>query len=101
MTALRSNLREYWRRISRLDLIALVIFGAGSVAFLFEWEGGLFSFLKFLSVLAGIYLLFCLIGWWRARLLWSLRNRLIVAYVFIAVVPVLLLVALAIVSGFI
>jgi sigma-B regulation protein RsbU (phosphoserine phosphatase) len=101
MTALRSNLREYWRRISRLDLIALVIFGAGSVAFLFEWEGGLFSFLKFLSVLAGIYLLFRLIGWWRTRLLWSLRNRLIVAYVFIAVVPVLLLVALAIVSGFI
>jgi len=101
MTALRANFREYWRRISRLDLIALAMLAAGSTAFLLEWEGGLFSFLKFLSVLAGIYLLFRLIGWWRTRLLWSLRNRLIVAYLFIAVVPVLLLVALAVISGMI
>jgi len=101
MTALRANFREYWRRISRLDLIALAMLAAGSTAFLLEWEGGLFSFLKFLSVLAGIYLLFRLIGWWRTRLLWSLRNRLIVAYLFIAVVPVLLLVALAVISGII
>jgi phosphoserine phosphatase RsbU/P len=101
MTALRAKLREYWRRISRLDLIALAILAAGIAAFLFEREGGLFSFAKFLSVLAGIYLLFRLIGWWRTRLLWSLRNRLIVAYVFIAVVPVLLLLTLAIISGLI
>ncbi len=52
MTALRANLREYWRRISRLDLIALAILAAGIAAFLFEREGGLFSFAKFLSVLA-------------------------------------------------
>src|SRR5713101_2349447 len=99
MTALRANLREYWRRISRLDLIALAILAAGIAAFLFEREGGLFSFAKFLSVLAGIYLLFRLIGWWRTRLLWSLRNRLIVAYLFIAVVPVLLIVTLALLAG--
>jgi sigma-B regulation protein RsbU (phosphoserine phosphatase) len=101
MTALRANLKEYWRRISRLDLIASAILAAGSAVFLLEPEGGLFSFLKFLSVLAGIYLLFRLIGWWRTRLLWSLRNRLIVAYLFIAVVPVLLLLTLAIISGLI
>jgi len=101
MTALRANLKEYWRRISRLDLIALAILAAGSAAFLLEPAGGLFSFLKFLSVLAGIYLLFRLIGWWRTRLLWSLRNRLIVAYLFIAVVPVLLLLTLAVISGLI
>jgi phosphoserine phosphatase RsbU/P len=101
MTALLANLREFWRRVSRLDLVALGLFAAGGVAFFLELSGSLFSFLKFLAVLAGIYLLFRLIGWWRTRLLWSLRNRLIVAYVFIAVVPVLLLVALAIVSGFI
>jgi phosphoserine phosphatase RsbU/P len=101
MTALRANLKEYWRRISRLDLIASAILAAGTAAFLLEPAGGFFSFLKFLSVLAGIYLLFRLIGWWRTRLLWSLRNRLIVAYLFIAVVPVLLLLTLAIISGLI
>ncbi len=101
MTALLANLREFWRRVSRSDLIALGLFAAGGVAFFLELTGGLFSFLKFLAVLAGLYLLLRFIGWWRTRLLWSLRNRLIVAYLFIAVVPVLLLVALAIFSGLI
>ncbi len=101
MTALLANLREFWRRVSRSDLIALGLFAAGGVAFFLELTGGLFSFLKFLAVLAGLYLLLRFIGWWRTRLLWSLRNRLIVAYLFIAVVPVLLLVALTIFSGLI
>src|SRR5579864_7740819 len=101
MTALLANLREFWRRVSRLDLVALGLFAAGSAAFFLELTSGLFSFLKFLAMLAGVYLLFRFIGWWRTRLLWSLRNRLIVAYLFIAVVPVLLLVALAIFSGLI
>src|SRR5260370_5030311 len=57
-------------------------------------SGGLARFLKSLVVRAGIYLLCRLIAWWRNRLLWSLRNRLIVAYLFIAVVPILLIVAL-------
>jgi len=100
MTALLANLREFWRRISRPDLIALGLFTVGGAAFFLELSGGLFSFLKFLAALAGVYLLFRFIGWWRTRLLWSLRNRLIIAYLFIAVVPVLLLMALAIISGF-
>jgi sigma-B regulation protein RsbU (phosphoserine phosphatase) len=39
------------------------------------------------------------IGWWRSRLLWSLRNRLIVAYVFIAAVPIFLILILAVLAG--
>src|SRR5271165_6148344 len=51
--------------------------------------------LVFLAICAGIYWL--VRGWILARenLLWSLRNRLVAAYVFIAVVPVLLLVTMA------
>jgi len=48
---------------------------------------------------ASVYLLVRLIGWWRNRLLWSLRNRLIVAYLFIAFVPILLIVALVLLAG--
>ena len=33
-------------------------------------------------------------GWVRQKLLWRLRNRLIVTYVFVGVIPVLLLVAM-------
>ena len=36
-----------------------------------------------------------LIPWFRTKFMWTLRNRLIVAYVFIAVVPVILLLSMA------
>jgi len=64
-----------------------------------ERSGGAYSFLKFVGLLSAGYLTFRAISWWRNRLLWSLRNRLIVAYLFIAVVPVLLLLTLAILAG--
>src|SRR5262249_21123128 len=58
-----------------------------------------FSFLKYIALLCAGYLLIRFLGWWRARLLWSLRNRLIVAYLFIALVPVVLTAILAFLSA--
>jgi sigma-B regulation protein RsbU (phosphoserine phosphatase) len=53
------------------------------------------GFLFFLAICAAIYWLVRGWVWARDHLLWSLRNRLVAAYVFIAVVPVLLLLAMA------
>jgi len=53
------------------------------------------GFLFFLAICAAIYWLVRGWIWARDHLLWSLRNRLVAAYVFIAVVPVLLLLAMA------
>ena len=38
--------------------------------------------------------------WARQRLLWRLRNRLIVTYVFIGVIPIVLLIAMALLAGY-
>jgi len=99
MTPLRASLIEVWKRLSRLDLVCTAVAAGGSLAVLFGLHGGFFSFLKYLAVLASVFLLFRLIGWWRNRLLWSLRNRLIVAYLFIALVPILLIVTLVFLAG--
>jgi sigma-B regulation protein RsbU (phosphoserine phosphatase) len=99
MTSFRTNLKEVWSRLSWLDLVSTAVAAGGLVAMILGLRGGLFSFLKYLAVLAGLYLLFRLIGWWRNRLLWSLRNRLIVAYLFIAVVPILLIVTLVLLAA--
>ena len=99
MTPFRANLKEVWSRLTWPDLLSTVVVIGGLLAAIFEFKAGFFSFLKYLAVLAGIYLLFRLIGWWRERLLWSLRNRLIVAYLFIAVVPILSIVTLAGLAG--
>src|SRR6516164_2702379 len=61
----------------------------------FHWEENLDGWVTFLSVVS--ICLFCWLGfrWLRTKILWRLRNRLIVTYVFIGVIPTLLLVAMA------
>ena len=76
MTSLSSNLRKLWRRLLGIDIAALVIFVLGLAATIVGMGGVIPNFIKFLAVLAIFYFLFRFIGWWRSRLLWSLRNRL-------------------------
>jgi sigma-B regulation protein RsbU (phosphoserine phosphatase) len=51
-----------------------------------------------LSALAIVLLAILAYRWLKSRLLWRLRNRLIVTYVFIGVIPVVLLVAMAFIT---
>jgi phosphoserine phosphatase RsbU/P len=99
MTALSANFRHAWRRLSRIDLFAILLILAGAICAILGIGGGLASPLKFLAILATVYVVFRFAGWWRTRLLWSLRNRLIVAYLFIAVVPILLILTLVVLAG--
>jgi len=99
MTPFRAIFKDVWSRLTWPDLASTAVAAGGLMAAIFGFNGGFFSFLKYLAVLAGVYLLFQLIGWWRNRLLWSLRNRLIVAYLFIAFVPILLTVTLVFLAG--
>ncbi len=84
--------------MGRVDWIALgvlVLYGAVAGVEEFYPHVPLSGFLSFLAICAGIYWLGRGWIWARDHLLWSLRNRLVAAYVFIAVVPVLLLLAMA------
>jgi len=54
--------------------------------------GGWVSFLSFIAIVLFSVLAF---RWLKAKLLWRLRNRLIVTYVFIGVIPAVLLLILA------
>jgi serine phosphatase RsbU (regulator of sigma subunit) len=58
------------------------------------------GFLTFLGLIAAAYVIVRLIIIARRTLLWRLRNRLIVAYVFIAVVPILLLLTMVGLAGY-
>lgn len=57
--------------------------------------GGWVSFLSFLVIVLFSILAF---RWIKAKALWRLRNRLIVTYVFIGVIPVVMLITLALLS---
>ena len=99
MTSFLDSCRGAWRRCSRLDVAALVVLLAGVTASVVTLHSGILNFVKFLAILSGFYLVFRVIGWGRSRLLWSLRNRLIVAYLFIAVVPILLIMTFVLLAG--
>ena len=90
----------FWRSLSKLDWLAVGLCVAGLVAALnpaSTFPG--IGFLRFLGVLAVIYVLYRFWSRWREELLWSLRNRLILAYLFLGVVPTVLLLILASMLG--
>jgi len=62
----------------------------------YSFADSLGGWVTFLSLIAIVLFLILAMRWARARMLWRLRNRLIVTYVFIGVIPVVLLVALAV-----
>jgi len=98
MTGRANQQNSFWKSLSPLDWLAAALFLLGILAM---WGGELVAalpglgFLRFLGVVSVGYLLYRFWTRWRGQLLWSLRNRLIVAYLFIAVVPILLLVIFA------
>src|SRR5271166_5607142 len=98
MNGKATNGNSFWKSLSKLDWAAFAVVVLGIWA---GWSGnplqGLpgLRLLRFVALLALFYVAYRFWSRWRAELLWSLRNRLIVAYVFIAVVPIFLLVILA------
>src|SRR5574337_1301723 len=96
------SLQRVWRRLSALDLCAVLLAAAGGIVAAFprnlENLPGM-GLLRFLGLLSALYLLVRFIGWWRGRLLWSLRNRLTVASLFVAVVPLVLRLILTVLAG--
>ena len=77
--------------------MAAALFGLQMLLEVFarSWGEHLGGWVEFLAFVAS--LIFFILGfrWVRRRILWRLRNRLIVTYVFIGVIPVVLLVAMA------
>jgi len=63
-----------------------------------SWGEHLGGWVGFLTFLAGLLFFLLAFRWVKRRLLWRLRNRLIVTYVFIGVIPAVLLVAMALIT---
>jgi sigma-B regulation protein RsbU (phosphoserine phosphatase) len=104
---LKALLQEYRSRRGARLTAWLIVFGvivgvARKAAGLFTsapWvkilSGDLWLCLKLAAVVVAIYYLARLVGFVRHRLLWRLTRRLIVTYLFIAFVPILLILLMA------
>jgi phosphoserine phosphatase RsbU/P len=63
-----------------------------------SWGQYLVGWVDFLLIVAGVLFSILAFRWVKRRILWRVRNRLIVTYVFIGVIPAVLLVAMAFVT---
>jgi sigma-B regulation protein RsbU (phosphoserine phosphatase) len=92
---------SYWRRLGRIEqsfLIAVLIYLAlrfSGIAPTIQTTVGLAAFLL------GLAAIFRLARRAMKEAIWRLRNRLIVAYLFIAVVPIVLILTLAGIAGWV
>lgn len=80
-----------------MDVLLLLLRTAFNL-FRVPYGGGLGGWIRFLSVTAAILFLALFYRLLKAKLLWRLRNRLVVTYVFIGVIPAILLVAMAFIT---
>ena len=78
--------------------VDLLLFGLQKILELFKssYAESLAGWVTFLAFVVIVLFLVLGIRWLKKRVLWRLRNRLIVTYVFIGVIPVVLLVAMAV-----
>src|SRR5450631_2213791 len=63
-----------------------------------SWGQYLVGWVDFLLIVAAVLFLILAFRWVRRRILWRVRNRLIVTYVFIGVIPAVLLMAMAFIT---
>jgi len=106
---LRRQFYLYWPRMSRLarvaayfaglDLLLLLIWSLS----LFAKPGGSAGLIWWVGFLAYVTLVLAFVlglRWLRRKLMWRLRNRLFVTYVFIGVIPVILLLTIGLITAY-
>ena len=95
---------------TRLALATLYLAGITALLLLLKWllklakapgaADALSGWTTFLGWMTSMLLLWLGLRWLRDNVMWSVRNRLIVTYLFIGGVPVTLAVAIALLSGY-
>ena len=98
--------RNLWPQ-SRVAWAALYVLALDLLVFAVQMLAGRFwpaisdsltGWVIFLSLLAIVLLAIAGFRWLRSQVLWRLRNRLIVTYIFIGVIPVLLLAVISVIA---
>jgi sigma-B regulation protein RsbU (phosphoserine phosphatase) len=97
---------ELWPQ-GRMARLACYLAALGALLFALEKFVGLFAaswgehlggWVASLTLFSGVLFFILAFRWIRRRILWRLRNRLIVTYMFIGVIPAVLLVTMALIT---
>jgi phosphoserine phosphatase RsbU/P len=95
------DLKSRWKRLGKLEKLLVILVVPYLVLLPFASASGVTGFLQFVLIILGTWELLRLARIGLRRAIWRLRNRLIVTYVLIAVVPILLIITLVGLGGYI
>ena len=105
---MREKAEAYWRQSGRLVRLTAYFAAVDAVLFLL-WRASLLfgaqgtslgGWVKFLAYVTAAFAAILAGRWVRRKLMWRLRNRLIVTYIFIGVIPVALLACIALIGAY-
>jgi sigma-B regulation protein RsbU (phosphoserine phosphatase) len=86
--------------VSSMLLVVWLLFG-DKQAFRQSFLGSFFGYLTFCAVfLTGLYYGLKALRWLKRKLLWRVRRRLVITYLFVGLTPIILLTLLGLVSAF-
>jgi phosphoserine phosphatase RsbU/P len=98
---MRKGWRDYWRRLGLVEKAFLILTPVFAALWLAHAPAALEAVAGVGAFVLGLVCLFRLARYTMRQAIWRLRNRLIVAYVFIAVVPIVLILTLVGIAGWV
>ena len=96
----RTRLARFALYLGGIDLLLIVLKTILEITALASAAAPLSGWVEFITFIFAVLCLFLALRWFRQRVMWSVRNRLIVTYLFIGGVPVTLAFAMALASGY-
>jgi phosphoserine phosphatase RsbU/P len=94
------DFKSRWKQLGKVERIFAVLLVIYFPMLLLAGASGFTTVLQFVTIFFGFWILLRLLRAGLRRAIWRLRNRLIVTYVLIAVVPILLIFALALLGAY-
>jgi sigma-B regulation protein RsbU (phosphoserine phosphatase) len=89
------ELKSRWKKLGKLEKLCVIVLALYLILLALVPAIGFTAFVQFVVICLAIWQLFRLVRFGLRKVIWRLRNRLVVAYLFIAVVPILLILTLA------
>ncbi|HST79955.1 MAG TPA: SpoIIE family protein phosphatase, partial [Verrucomicrobiae bacterium] len=96
----RTRLARFTLYLAGIDLLLIVLERILRLANLPYAASPLSGWTRFITFVLFVLFLFLALRWFRGHVMWSVRNRLIVTYLFIGGVPVALAMAMALGGGY-
>src|SRR5215467_3461292 len=98
---MRSRLARFTAYLAGVEVVLIVLRWIMGVFHATTAAASLSGWISFLGFVLTILLIVLALRWFRNHVMWSVRNRLIVTYLFIGGVPVTLAIVLALGTGYV